>query len=100
VHKVALKMKQQGLYFEKCKVKEVIFPSTRRVTGHWKTCSVAFKIFLHCFFLTFNNQCKTTTELSDQGHGSPVMARIYYDLHELDFLLAPVDYINTQSKMC
>ena len=37
VHKRALKnetTKQQGLYFEKCKVKEVILPSTRCVTGH------------------------------------------------------------------
>jgi hypothetical protein len=91
---------KQHRYFEKCKVKEVIFPSTRCVTGHWKTCSVAFKIFLHGFFLTFNNQCKTTTEMSGHGHSSPVMAQIYYNSHELDFLLAPVDYINTQSKMC
>lgn len=26
------------------------------------------------------------------------MAHIYYNLHELDFLLVPVNYINTQSK--
>jgi hypothetical protein len=55
---------------------------------------------LHGFFLTFNNQRKTTTVLSDHSHSSPVMADIYYNLNEPHFLLAPIDYINTQCKMC
>ena len=87
---------KQG-YFEKCRSKKLY--SLQQGNRYWKTCSVAFKILSHGFFLTFNNQCKTITKLSDHGHSSPVMAHIYYNLHELDFLLAPVDYINTQSKM-